>query len=61
MNLKQITTNKINVKLNVIIKLALNLLNLIDNFQSKEPLVDENAYHCTVCNDLTFAIKTMNL
>ncbi|CAD8191626.1 unnamed protein product [Paramecium pentaurelia] len=40
---------------------SLNLLNLIDNFQSKEPLLDENAYHCTICNDLTFAIKTMSL
>ncbi|CAK84166.1 unnamed protein product (macronuclear) [Paramecium tetraurelia] len=40
---------------------SLNVLNLIDNFQSKEPLMDENAYHCTICNDLTFAIKTMSL
>ncbi|CAD8102555.1 unnamed protein product [Paramecium sonneborni] len=40
---------------------SLNLLDLINNFQSKEPLLDENAYHCTKCNDLTFAIKTMSL
>ncbi|CAD8074197.1 unnamed protein product [Paramecium primaurelia] len=40
---------------------SLNLINLINNFQSIEPLVDENAYHCTICNDLTFAIKTMSL
>ncbi|CAK84647.1 unnamed protein product (macronuclear) [Paramecium tetraurelia] len=39
---------------------SLDLLDLIDNFESKEPLVDENAYHCTTCNDLTFAIKTMS-
>ncbi|CAD8179166.1 unnamed protein product [Paramecium octaurelia] len=40
---------------------SLDLIDLIDNFESKEPLVDENAYHCTTCNDLTFAIKTMSL
>ncbi|CAD8102235.1 unnamed protein product [Paramecium sonneborni] len=40
---------------------SLNLQDLIKNFQSNEPLLDENAYHCTKCNDLTFAIKTMSL